>query len=275
MQISLSDCFINCKHICLYVCLCMLCWNIKLYLGPFQAFEEIQGLTDQADKLKGQKNLLMRKQDTLIRKISALSGKTQEVVLKKLEYIYAKQKAVEEQKKKQHQQAEPKTICENIETARPSVEKSSSSPVKEMKPVIEPNKRTKPLILSRKGNHVTGDTSSHMTLTNTSLVMTSNGQVLAFKTPLVPGQFASLSSTLLQSELKSEIDSTNGTTQPGMASVMIQLPSSAVPVEVKNILPTSTLPITLSSVASNTATPVVQKAPELTSGTFCIVHRKF
>lgn len=41
----------------------------------FQAFEEIQGLTDQADKLIGQKNLLIRKQETLIRKVSSLSGK--------------------------------------------------------------------------------------------------------------------------------------------------------------------------------------------------------
>nr|XP_006130423.1 MAX gene-associated protein-like [Pelodiscus sinensis] len=63
-----------------------------------QAYEEIQGLTDQADKLIGQKNLLTRKQDSLIRKVSTLSGKTEEVVLKKLEYIYAKQKAVEAQK---------------------------------------------------------------------------------------------------------------------------------------------------------------------------------
>lgn len=46
----------------------------NVLLGLFQAFEEIQGLTDQADKLTGQKNLLMRKQDTLIRKVSALSG---------------------------------------------------------------------------------------------------------------------------------------------------------------------------------------------------------
>lgn len=41
-----------------------------------QAFEEIQGLTDQADKLIGQKKLLTRNQDTLIRKVSTLSGET-------------------------------------------------------------------------------------------------------------------------------------------------------------------------------------------------------
>nr|XP_008102517.1 PREDICTED: MAX gene-associated protein isoform X2 [Anolis carolinensis] len=227
-----------------------------------QAFDEIQGLTDQADKLKGQKDLLMRKQETLIRKVSTLSGKTQEVVLKKLEYIYAKQKAVEEQKTKQHKQEKPTAVCETTETAKPSVEDNSSSSVKDMKSVIVSTRRTKPLILSRKGSYVTGDTSSHMTLTNASLVMTANGQVLALKNPLVSGQFASFP---LQTKPKSEIDSTNGTTQQGVASVMIQLPSSTVPVQVKGIFPAATLPIALSSVASHTATAIVQKAPELPS----------
>ncbi|XP_028579276.2 MAX gene-associated protein-like isoform X3 [Podarcis muralis] len=226
-----------------------------------QALEEIQGLTDQADKLLGQKNLLMRKQDTLIRKVSALSGKTQEVVLKKLEYIYAKQKAVEAQKKQQ--QAEPMDVVETLETAKPSVENSPSSLFKEMKPAALSSKHTKPLILSRKGSCATGDIP--MTLTNASLVMTANGQVLAFKSPLVPGQVAAFPSTLLQTELKSEADSSNGAAQPGIASVMIQLPGSAVPVEVKGILPNSTVPITLSAVTSNSLTPVSETAPELTS----------
>uniref|UniRef100_A0A670HT35 MAX gene-associated protein n=1 Tax=Podarcis muralis TaxID=64176 RepID=A0A670HT35_PODMU len=171
-----------------------------------QALEEIQGLTDQADKLLGQKNLLMRKQDTLIRKVSALSGKTQEVVLKKLEYIYAKQKAVEAQKKQQ--QAEAMDVVETLETAKPSVENSPSSLFKEMKPATLSSKHTKPLILSRKGRDIP------MTLTNASLVMTANGQVLAFKSPLVPGQVAAFPSTLLQTDLKSEADSSNGAAQP-------------------------------------------------------------
>nr|XP_028579276.1 MAX gene-associated protein-like isoform X3 [Podarcis muralis] len=226
-----------------------------------QALEEIQGLTDQADKLLGQKNLLMRKQDTLIRKVSALSGKTQEVVLKKLEYIYAKQKAVEAQKKQQ--QAEAMDVVETLETAKPSVENSPSSLFKEMKPATLSSKHTKPLILSRKGSCAPGDIP--MTLTNASLVMTANGQVLAFKSPLVPGQVAAFPSTLLQTDLKSEADSSNGAAQPGIASVMIQLPGSAVPVEVKGILPNSTVPITLSAVTSNSLTPVSETAPELTS----------
>ncbi|XP_020649385.3 MAX gene-associated protein isoform X1 [Pogona vitticeps] len=232
-----------------------------------QALEEIQGLTDQADKLTGQKKLLMRKQDTLIRKVSALSGKTQEVVLKKLEYIYAKQKAVEAQKKKQ-QLEEPLKIIETTETAtetvQPPVENSPPSVTKEVKPVVLSNRRTKPLILSRKGSHIIGDTPS-MALTNASLVMTTDGQVLAIKSPLVPGQVASLPSTLLQTELMSENDSNNRTVQQGITSVMIQLPSSAVPVQVKGILPASTVPIALSAVASSSASSVAEVAPELSS----------
>nr|XP_054369561.1 MAX gene-associated protein isoform X3 [Mirounga angustirostris] len=41
-----------------------------------RAFSEIQGLTDQADKLIGQKNLLTRKRNVLIRKVSSLSENT-------------------------------------------------------------------------------------------------------------------------------------------------------------------------------------------------------
>ncbi|XP_066199836.1 MAX gene-associated protein isoform X3 [Saccopteryx leptura] len=41
-----------------------------------RAFSEIQGLTDQADKLIGQKNLLTRKRNILIRKVSSLSENT-------------------------------------------------------------------------------------------------------------------------------------------------------------------------------------------------------
>ncbi|XP_045395032.1 MAX gene-associated protein isoform X6 [Lemur catta] len=41
-----------------------------------RAFSEIQGLTDQADKLIGQKNLLTRKRNILIRKVASLSENT-------------------------------------------------------------------------------------------------------------------------------------------------------------------------------------------------------
>uniref|UniRef100_A0ACB8G5D7 Uncharacterized protein n=1 Tax=Sphaerodactylus townsendi TaxID=933632 RepID=A0ACB8G5D7_9SAUR len=86
------------------------------------AFEEIRGLTNQADQLMEQKKLLMCKQDILIRKASALSGKTQEIVLKKLQYTNAKQKSGEAQKMHQQQKNQPMKAIEISETARPYVQ---------------------------------------------------------------------------------------------------------------------------------------------------------
>ncbi|XP_031449392.1 MAX gene-associated protein isoform X3 [Phasianus colchicus] len=175
-----------------------------------QAFDEIQGLTDQADKLTGQKNLLARKQDTLIRKVSILSGKTEEVVLKKLEYMYAKQKAVEAQKKKKNVQP-----AESVVTSPASTQQEASSALpRDPSKVPMTNRRGKPLILARKGSHATENTSSSLTLTAASLVMTPQGQVLTLKSPLVPGQVAAVPSTLLQAELKPRTVINSMTAQP-------------------------------------------------------------
>ncbi|NXJ75009.1 MGAP protein, partial [Trogon melanurus] len=176
-----------------------------------QAFEEIQGLTDQADKLVGQKNLLTRKQDVLIRKVSTLSGETtEEVVLKKLEYIYAKQKAGEAQKKKKPEPEEPVVTS----TASTQQKEASSAPLKEPAQIAMTNRRGKPLILARKGVRATEDTSSPLTLTAASLVMTPQGQVLTLKSPLLPAQVAAVPSTLLQAELKPQALGTAVTAQP-------------------------------------------------------------
>ncbi|KFP49148.1 MAX gene-associated protein, partial [Cathartes aura] len=137
-------------------------------------------------------------------------GKTEEVVLKKLEYIYAKQKAVEAQKKKK--QAEPE---ESVVTSTASTQQEgSSAPSKELAQVAMTNRRGKPLILTRKGVHATEDTSSSLTLTAASLVMTPQGQVLTLKSPLVPGQVAAVPSTLLQAELKPRVVSSTMAAQP-------------------------------------------------------------
>ncbi|KAM6075067.1 MAX gene-associated protein isoform 1-T2 [Chlamydotis macqueenii] len=223
-----------------------------------QAYEEIQGLTDQADKLMGQKTLLTRKHDVLIRKVSTLSGKTEEVVLKKLEYIYAKQKAVEAQKKKKQTEPEESVVTSTASTKQ----EASSAPSREPAQMTMTNRRGKPLILARKGGCATENTSSSLTLTAASLVMTPQGQVLTLNSPLVPGQVAAVPSTLLQAELKPRPVSTTITAQPGIASVMIQLPGSTVPVQVKGILTNSTIPITLSTVAGNPAASTVVSATE-------------
>nr|XP_027313282.1 MAX gene-associated protein isoform X8 [Anas platyrhynchos] len=221
-----------------------------------QAFDEIQALTDQADKLTGQKNLLARKQDTLIRKVSTLSGKTEEVVLKKLEYMYAKQKAVEAQKKK-------KQPAESVVTSTATTQQEASCvQSRDLVKAAMTNRRGKPLILAKKGSHATEDISPSLTLTAASLVMTPQGQVLTLKSPLVPGQVAAVPSTLLQAELKPRAATTTVTAQPGIASVMIQLPGSTVPVQVKGILTNSTIPITLSAVAGNPVPSTVVSATE-------------
>ncbi|XP_064569996.1 MAX gene-associated protein isoform X5 [Zonotrichia leucophrys gambelii] len=223
-----------------------------------QAFEEIQGLTDQADKFIGQKTLLTRKRDGLIRKVSTLSGKTEEVVLKKLEYIYAKQKATEAQKKKKEPEPQKSAAPSTASTQQ---EGSSAAP-REPAPILMTNRRGKPLILARRGVRATEDSSASLTLTAASVVMTPQGQVLTLKSPLVPGQVAAVPSTLLQAELKPRGAGTTMATQPGVTSVMIQLPGSTVPVQVKGILTNSTIPITLSAVAEDSATSTVVSATE-------------
>ncbi|POI29403.1 hypothetical protein CIB84_006847, partial [Bambusicola thoracicus] len=130
----------------------------KLSESPTKALDEIQGLTDQADKLTGQKCILVRKQDTLIRKVSILSGKTEEVVLKKLEYMYAKQKAVEAQKKKKNVQPAESVVASPASTHQ---EASSALP-RDLSKVPMTNRRGKPLILARKGSHATESEDSFM-----------------------------------------------------------------------------------------------------------------
>ncbi|XP_015284995.1 PREDICTED: MAX gene-associated protein-like [Gekko japonicus] len=122
-----------------------------------KAFEEIQGLVNQADKLMGQKKLLMRRQDILIHKASALSGKTQEVVLKKLQYISTKQKAVEAQQ--QQQKKQPVKAVESAETARPYVQDGSCS---EMKKVIPSQSQEKSIILCTTDSHATENEDSFL-----------------------------------------------------------------------------------------------------------------
>ncbi|NXM65330.1 MGAP protein, partial [Serilophus lunatus] len=175
-----------------------------------QAFEEIQGLTDQADKFIGQKNLQRRVRDSLIRKVSTLSGKTEEVVLKKLEYIYAKQKAIEAQKKKKEPEPEKSATTSTVSTQQ----KAPSAPRREPVQIAMTNRRGKPLILARRGVRSTEDSSGSLTLTAASVVMTPQGQVLTLKSPLVPGQVAAVPSTLLQAELKPRAVGTTMTAQP-------------------------------------------------------------
>ncbi|XP_060129539.1 MAX gene-associated protein isoform X3 [Zootoca vivipara] len=128
-----------------FLCIALECKNDLLV--PFQATEDIQRLRDQADQLTSHKKFLLCKRNTLIRKVSALSGKPQEAILKKLEYIFTKQKALEEQENQNQQ--EMVEIIKTVRTASSTVENSPFSLSREMKPVILSNRHTKPLICSK------------------------------------------------------------------------------------------------------------------------------
>ncbi|XP_066133086.1 MAX gene-associated protein isoform X8 [Saccopteryx bilineata] len=164
-----------------------------------RAFSEIQGLTDQADKLIGQKNLLTRKRNILIRKVSSLSGKTEEVVLKKLEYIYAKQQALEAQKRKKKMGSDEFDVSPRTSKQQ---EGSSSSSV-DLGQMFINNRKGKPLILSRKRDQATENTSpSNTTHTSANIVMTPQGQLLTLKGPLFSGPVVTVSPALLEADLK-------------------------------------------------------------------------
>ncbi|XP_011237894.1 MAX gene-associated protein isoform X6 [Mus musculus] len=169
-----------------------------------RAFSEIQGLTDQADKLIGQKNLLSRKRSILIRKVSSLSGKTEEVVLKKLEYIYAKQQALEAQKRKKKLGSDEFCVSPRIGT---QLEGSSASSV-DLGQMLMNNRRGKPLILSRKRDQATENASpSDTPHSSANLVMTPQGQLLTLKGPLFSGPVVAVSPALLEGGLKPQVAS--------------------------------------------------------------------
>ncbi|XP_004687948.1 PREDICTED: MAX gene-associated protein isoform X1 [Condylura cristata] len=174
-----------------------------------RAFSEIQGLTDQADKLIGQKNLLTRKRNILIRKVSSLSGKTEEVVLKKLEYIYAKQQALEAQKRKKKMGSDEFDV-----SPRTSKQQEGSSPSSvDLGQMFINNRKGKPLILSRKRDQATENTSpSDTPHTSANIVMTPQGQLLTLKGPLFSGPVVTVSPALLETDLKPQ-DPSNAVAQ--------------------------------------------------------------
>ncbi|KAM5337630.1 MAX gene-associated protein isoform 12-T19 [Glossophaga mutica] len=169
-----------------------------------RAFSEIQGLTDQADKLIGQKNFLTRKRNILIRKVSSLSGKTEEVVLKKLEYIYAKQQALEAQKRKKKMGSDEFDVSPRTSKQQ---EGSSASSV-DLEQIFINNRKGKPLILSRKRDQATENTSpSNTPHTSANIVMTPQGQLLTLKGPLFSGPVVTVSPALLEADLKPQVAS--------------------------------------------------------------------
>ncbi|XP_053553797.1 MAX gene-associated protein [Bombina bombina] len=190
-----------------------------------QAIEEIEGLTDQGDTLIKKKALLTQKRNNLIRKVSALSGKTKEVVVKKLEYIYAKQKALEAEKRKKHFEEDialhkasmmaklPQTFEEPLESF---TKEKADLPMTSGKP-------KKPLILSRKKNTVPLEAPTPqpvVSLSASNLEMTAQGSLVTVENPIISEQVEGVTPTVLKTEINPEARNV----QQELTSVLIQIP---------------------------------------------------
>ncbi|XP_067895715.1 MAX dimerization protein MGA a [Heterodontus francisci] len=220
-----------------------------------QAFAEIQNLQDHSDCLSAVRSIQTRKRDLLIRKVSLLTGKTEEVILKKLEYICAKQRALDVQKKNNLQQGADtgKQHCSswrtasNASEAMDSIQKVAMNLQTQKPPnvtmltggqdlVIEAG-TGKPLILTRKRSLTAPHSStSSLPLTAGNLLMTPQGQVLTLKGPLVSGEtpIFTTEGLLRGNQLVPTGDGIAGTSIAGIASVTIQLQGLPVPLHVNN-----------------------------------------
>lgn len=128
------------------------------------------------------------------------------MVLKKLEYIYAKQQALEAQKRKKKMGSNE--FDESPRTSKQQ-EGSSTSSV-DLGQMFINNRRGKPLILSRKRDQATENTSPCSTPhTSANLVMTPQGQLLTLKGPLLSGTVVTVSPALLETDLKPQVASSS------------------------------------------------------------------
>ncbi|XP_018086530.1 MAX gene-associated protein isoform X2 [Xenopus laevis] len=210
-----------------------------------QAIEEIEGLTDLADTLIRKKTLLSQRQNHLLKKVSNLSGKTKDVILKKLEYIYAKQKAMEAERKKKN--LEEDIALHKASMINAPLQKNMSLPPmgnEEAVSVQLSGKSKKPIILAKKTAQASIESKSpqQISITASNLLMTPQGQLVTLKNPVVPGHVAAVQSTVIQAEMSPQVA---GAVQQGIASVVIQLPGT---IQVKGLLGNASIPITLAAV---------------------------
>ncbi|KAE8587156.1 hypothetical protein XENTR_v10021880 [Xenopus tropicalis] len=212
-----------------------------------QAIEEIEGLTDLADTLIRKKTLLSQRQTHLVKKVSNLSGKPKEVVLKKLEYIVAKQKAVEAERKKKNLEEDIALHKASMINA-PLPKKIPFPPMSKEEPatVQFSGKSKKPIILAKKPSQaIESKSPQQISITASNLLMTPQGQLVTLKNPVVPGQVATVPP--FQAEISPQVAGA------GIASVVIQLPGT---IQVKGLLGNASIPITLAAVPNTTITGV-------------------
>ncbi|XP_062908896.1 MAX dimerization protein MGA a isoform X8 [Mobula hypostoma] len=220
------------------------------YLILKKAFSEIQNAQDYSDCLSAEKSIQTRRRDSLIRKVSQLTGKTEEVILKKLEYICAKQRALDAEKKKLTQKADDtrkkrsKGWNAGLSSSMDSLQKVAMDLRNQKPPNVvtqtseqeRPKTGTrKPLILTRKRSSTALDSSTtSIPVTGGNLLMTPQGQVLTLKGPLISGQTSFFTAEGLLSENQSKGDDVTGTSIAGIASVTVQLQGLPAPLQVNS-----------------------------------------
>ncbi|XP_059809622.1 MAX dimerization protein MGA a isoform X5 [Hypanus sabinus] len=219
------------------------------YLILKKAFSEIQNAQDYFDCLSAEKSIQTRRRDSLIRKVSQLTGKTDEVILKKLEYICAKQRALDAEKKKLAQKADDtrkkrsKGWNAGLNSSVDSFQKVAMDLRNQKPPNVlmqtseqeRPKTGTrKPLILTRKRSSAALYSSTTSNPTGGNLLMTPQGQVLTLKGPLISGQTSFFTAEGLLSGSQSKGDDATGTSIAGIASVTVQLQGLPVPLQVNN-----------------------------------------
>ncbi|XP_055496969.1 MAX dimerization protein MGA a isoform X6 [Leucoraja erinacea] len=236
-----------------------------------QAFAEIQNLQDYSDCLSAGKSIQTRRRDFLIRKVSQLTGKTEEVILKKLEYICAKQRALDVEKRTSMQEGDDASEQHSVSWNTASISSMDSLQKVAMDLQIQkpPNvmmlcsgqdlmseaSRARPLILTRKHSSTPQSSTSSIPLTTGSLLMTPQGQVLTLKGPLISGQTPFFTAEGHLSENQSKGDGVSGTSIAGIASVTIQLQGLPVPLQVNNFTIAGSLSSTLTTSTQFTTRP--------------------
>ncbi|XP_036397570.1 MAX dimerization protein MGA a isoform X2 [Megalops cyprinoides] len=188
-----------------------------------QAISEIQAMVDQCDRLEEKKRMLSRQQAAYIRKISQTSGKSEDLIIRKLQDICAKQKSLEVQRKRK-----------SSKQTMPQAPQEPATPEGRLAAPCSPGRR--PNILSRRKPPAPSATAlpgtllslvSSGTLVSGLGVGVANQQVLTIKGALQPV------STFLQPSKTPDMGGRLSAI-PGVASVTINVPGISFPIRVKS-----------------------------------------
>ncbi|XP_055496980.1 MAX gene-associated protein-like isoform X2 [Leucoraja erinacea] len=201
--------------------------KVSKYFILKQAFAEIQNLQNYSDCLSAGKSIQTRRRDFLIRKVSLLTGKTEEVILKKLEYNCAKQRALDVEKRTSMQEGDDASEQHSVSWNTASISSMNvlqkvAMDLQIQKPpnammlcsgqdLMSEGGRARPLILTRKHSSTPQSSTSSIPLTTGSLLMTPQDHVPTLKGPLISGQTPFFTAEGHPSENQSKGDGVSGT----------------------------------------------------------------